>query len=35
MRGKTMQCEVYKYGDALNNNFALQYINTKYRISWS
>lgn len=35
MRGKTMQCEVYKYDDALNNNFALQYINTKYRISWS
>ena len=35
MRGKTMQCEVYKYDDSLNNNFALQYINTKYRISWS
>ena len=35
MRGKTMQCEVYKRDNALINDFALQYINTKYRISWS
>lgn len=37
MRGKTMQCEVYKKSDNVftNQDFSLQYINTKYRISWS
>lgn len=34
MRGRTMQCEIS--ADASNNlNFSLQYIITKFRISWS
>lgn len=33
MRGKTMQCEVTC--NNANLGFSLQYINTKYRISWS
>lgn len=33
MRGKTMQCEMSSKSNSLN--FSLQYIITKYRISWS
>lgn len=33
MRGKTMQCEMSSLSNSLN--FSLQYIITKYRISWS
>ena len=33
MRGKTMQCEITAQN--AKEGFSLQYINTKYRISWS
>lgn len=33
LRGKTMQCEMSSYSNSLD--FSLQYIMTKYRISWS
>lgn len=33
MRGKTMQCELKS--DSNSNDFSLQYIITKYRMSWS
>jgi len=33
MRGKTMQCELKSSSNS--NDFSLQYIITKYRMSWS
>lgn len=33
MRGKTMQCELWS--DSNSTDFSIQYITTKYRISWT
>lgn len=33
MRGKTMQCEIKSYSN--NLDFALQYVTTKFRMSWT
>ena len=33
MRGKTMECEITS--DSNNKDFSIQYVTTKYRMSWT